>query len=272
LKQQRSKCPDPVAETWSPESESVRFGRVTRVGAVIDGSGRNAANPSFHGCVDVRGDALEVVLKFEPPHRLAKELIAVSVASRVGIAHAPGLIGLVEKGDFEQLRDISPVSVTAGEVCFASERSPGWEVLQDYDEFLQSPFAIDLLVFDQLIANQDRVIGNILEHGHEFRAFDHDKILSFDLAKWTELPESEPVANLTGDDIAARRASDLEVAKRTAEQFRDRMQAEPLDFLEDIAKIGLFTKGDAAAVRDFLMSRAAVLPLVVEKLFEENAG
>ncbi|MEL7781588.1 hypothetical protein AAG607_00990 [Citromicrobium bathyomarinum] len=202
---------------------------------------------------------------------MAKELIAVSIASRVGIAHAPGLIGLVRTGGFEQLRDVSPVSVTAGEVCYASEKLPGWEVLQDYDEFLRSPFAIDLLVFDQLIANQDRVIGNILEHGHSFRAFDHDKIFFFDLAKWTELPESEPVASLTGDDIAARRASSLELAKRTADQFRDRMQAEPLDFLEDITSFGLFAKIDAAAVRDFLLRRAAALPTVVERYFEEMA-
>nr|WP_296340019.1 hypothetical protein [uncultured Acidovorax sp.] len=253
-------------------NESVRFGRIIRVGARIDGSERNAANPAFHGCVDVSGDELEVILKFEPPHRLAKELIAVSVASRVGIAHAPGLIGLVRTRDFEQLRDVSPVSVTAGEVCYASEKSPGWDVLQDYDKFLPSPFAIDLLVFDQLIANQDRVRGNILEHGHGFRAFDHDKILFFDEAKWTELPASAPVGSLTGDDIASRRASSLELAKRTAEQFRASMQAEPLDFLEEITKIGLFTESDAAAVHDFLMRRSAVLPSVVEHYFEQNTG
>lgn len=251
-------------------SESIRIGRVVHVGDPIDGSARNTANSAFFGRVDCNGSEIDVILKIELPHRLAKELIATSLASRVGIQHSPGLIGVLDPADLNRLGGAQPVKGEAGYLCFASEKRLGSTIKTEYDSFLTSPFALELLVFDQLIGNFDRVYGNILEHEGDYWAFDHDKILFLDEPCWSDLPVSQTVCDIVGTNTVFHQANNLGHAKKIADSFNAKISSAPLEFLTTIANIGLLSADDATALITYLAERAAALPLIVEDFFKKH--
>lgn len=254
-------------------SETIRSGKVVHVGDPIDGSARNAANPAFFGRVDCNGSEIEVIFKIEPSHRFAKELIATSLASRVGIQHAPGLIGVIDPADLNCFGDAQPVNSNAGYLCFASEKRPGSALKSPFEDFLRSPFALQLLVFDQLIGNFDRVYENILEHEGGYWAFDHDKILFCDAPVWSGLPVSQTNASdIVGMNTSFKQANNLSDAQDIAAEFSAKISSAPLDFLATIANIGLFSNDDATALRTYLGDRAAVLSLIVETFIKENGA
>lgn len=252
-------------------SEAIRSGKVVYVGDPIDGSARNSPNPAFFGRVDCDGCEIEVILKIEPSHRLAKELIATSLASRVGIQHAPGLIGIIDPADLSKFGDTQPINSNLGYLCFASEKDLGLALQSDYEDFLLSPFALRLLVFDQLIGNFDRVYGNILEYEGNYRAFDHDKILFHDDPVWKGLPVFQTIAgDLVGTNTSFRQANNLSGAQDIAAEFSAKISEAPLDFLAEIANIGLFSNDDATALKTFLGDRAAALSSLVETFMKAN--
>ena len=251
-------------------SESIRIGRVVHVGDPIDGSDRNAANPAFFGRVDCNGSEIDVILKIELPHRLAKELIATSLASRVGIQHSPGLIGVLDSANLNRLGGAQPVKTEAGYLCFASEKRLGSTIKAEYDRFLSSPFALELFVFDQLIGNFDRVYGNILEHEGNYWAFDHDKILFCDEPRWSDLPVSQIVSDIVGMNTVCHQANNLSRAKEIADSYKAKISRASLEFLTTIAQIGLLSADDAATLITYLTERAAALPLIVENFFKKN--
>lgn len=253
-------------------SESIRIGRVVNVGDPIDGSDRNAANHAFFGRVDCNGSEIDVILKIELPYRLAKELIATSLASRVGIQHSPGLIGVLNLADLNRLEGAIPVKTETGHLCFASEKRLGSTIKAEHHRFDNSPFALELLVFDQFIGNFDRVYGNILEHEGDYWAFDHDKILFCDAPRWSGLPVSLPVSDMVGMNVARHQANNLSHAKEIAESYKTKISSASLAFLATIAEIGLLSEDDAATLISYLTQRAAALPSIVEAFFKANGA
>lgn len=245
----------------------IRSGKVIDVGDEIDGSARNAANPAFLGRVDCNGREIKVILKIEPAHRLAKELIATSLASIVGIQHAPGLIGVIDPTDLNRFGGCKPFNSKGRHLCFASEKRSGSALSSLSNAFLQSQFAVELLVFDQLIANFDRPNGNVLEGEGTYWAFDHDKILFEDTARWSGLPVSRNEDAFVGINFAFNRPDAVFAAKRTASEFNQKISEEPLDFLNEIAEFELFSHADASALRTFFLERSKALPSIVETFF-----
>ncbi|NKJ02649.1 hypothetical protein [Novosphingobium sp. SG707] len=254
-------------------NEAIRSGKVVQIGDRVVGSVRNAPNPAFFGRVDYNGSEIEVILKIEPSHRLAKELIATSLASRVGIQHAPGLIGIIDSGDLNQFGDVQPIEIDGSYLCFASEKRLGSALKAPCDNFHLSEFALELLVFDQLIGNFDRVYENILEHEGCYWAFDHDKILFCDANLWSGWDASKTNINdLVGMNISFLQSRNLSRALKISAEFNTKISNTPLNFLSEIAKAGLFKDEDATALTTYLNERAANLPAIVEKFIKTNSA
>lgn len=250
---------------------AIRMHDVVEVGAALDGGGRTSSNPAHAGAVAEGLAQTQVILKIEPQHRLIKELIAVYVADRIGLAHAPGVIGIFAERNPEAPIGIS-VALDGKPCCFASIKLDAVPIVGRNEIFLQSRFALELLAFDQLIANFDRVPANILENDGCYWAYDHDKILFIDSPRYCELPPEQLVQSPVGTDTIFSQVNARPTALQIANAVRDAVLNEELTIFAELISLGLLSEQEADCLAVYFKQRAEILPELIDRIFFENLG
>lgn len=217
-------------------------------------------------------ETVDVVLKDEVPHRLIKELLAVRLAQQLGVPHLNGWLASVSTRQADEMQLSSRVPRNGRFVVFASEKCAGQPVAPSggmanqsfVSKYLASPEAVHVLVFDQLIANFDRMYENLMWTGSQFAAFDHDKILFTDTDAWCDLPATSFCDNLISTNVAMLNKGSRSAVWAVANTIASSVGQIDLQDVTEVTSLN-FRAEDANCLMKFLRERATVLAALVDK-------
>lgn len=252
--------------------------KVTSITKKIQGvTQKTHANHVWMGVIDVAGTPTDVILKQEAPPRLVKELLAVDLATRLGVPHITGWAASVDQATMQAHGITSTVvdpNDPARRLLFASMLSTGTPLggagqinQAAKNRYLGHTDSLTIMAFDELVGNVDRVNENVMEDAPQFLAFDHDKILFGDKVAWSQLPgliTQHCMLCLMSQDVAMGAPHTKARALALAVSWAGRLTA-PMTILQDLVIANLLTSADAQLIETFLIDRLPHLPALVEK-------
>lgn len=230
---------------------------------------------SIRGVAVVDGERIDCVFKAVESHRLANELAASWLARKVGME-------LVVQAML--LEDVNNLVCTVAGSDYPSEKfcrglgthynsapvftKPDYEGLS---ELMVNPEVHEIIVFDVLIANTDRVDKNLLK-ADNFVVFDHDK--AFTGEDWTssnirEKIDVTPIGIFEQNLIYANELARQKILKVAAD-WQNCLASLDVTELEEIATLGILSDDDVDALKYFILKRAGSLIALVQGVIDRN--
>jgi hypothetical protein len=225
------------------------------------------ANRAWFAVIDIAGTNVDVILKEETSSRLIKEILAVELASLLGVPHIPGWAASLDQSQAAMVQltsNIPDPNDASRRLVFASQFSHGTPIAasgglahaQIKSTYLSHSDAVHILVFDELLGNCDRQYENLMEDGSRYLAFDHDKILFGDTAMFAQLPGAvaQPCMCTVSDDVAIYQGHTKPIAMSLAASWAG-VLPKPIPILTDAVQINLLSSADEQAIDTYLRGR-----------------
>lgn len=248
---------------------------------VQDRSQKDNANFTYRGKLFVDNQLLDVAIKVENQARLAKELISDSLANALNVPHAQGFLASIDNSLIRGAPVDSCICDPENNnrsLVFASSwldkgfiaPSGGMADSNLIAEYNASVEALLILIFDELIANHDRVYENIGKLENGFAAIDHDKVFFGDKVSFNDLSTfNSEVQCMVSDSVASLGNFIPEYIEKTVSDLIQLMPGE-LRILEELLAIGLIEQSEVDSIDSFLAARIKDLPNFVLGRFERN--
>ena len=220
---------------------------------------------------------VDVAVKGISGHRLANEIAAAWVASKLQLSIVanvllvgdPGamlkkvagnLIGSGVDGRWIATRfsDLPPFS-DPPDLC-------GFEALAGTQRFRE------IIVFDVLIANTDRMNRNLLWSNDNVCVFDHDK--AFTGESWTAATLCQnggtPVSGLFENNISFADQTSLKAMAELAKEWTGAITDADASDLDDLVQLNIISQVDVGALKAFIVARSANLPTLLQDVVDRN--
>ena len=218
---------------------------------------------------------LSIAFKALDGKRLANELTAAwlgrqlawgSVAEAMLISDECGEVGRLVGSEYPCARFVRGLGTP-----FSPLKAVAAPMLEDMQTLSSKTEFHRLVVFDVLIANTDRVNRNVFENG-SFFVFDHDK--AFMGETWTSksLANGSTVVPCTIFEsyLAQASASSLQAVRDCATSWGAELQTLDTGPLGELSDLGALQLEDVAALADFIVARAEILPQLVDQVIKRN--
>ncbi len=255
-----------------------KIGELSRADRVLQAKDdRCDSTWTIAGVAQVDDDKIEVAFKAVDHKRLANEIVASWLGRKIG---------------WSSVADAMLLSDQAGRVAqLVGSQYPGQRFLRglgtplstikptprtDYSDRVKMTGVADfqqLIVFDTLIANVDRMDRNLLGAG-PFFVFDHDQ--AFTGLSWTAdtlLQAQNRVLDSTFDqNLMFATSQTVNAVRTTATKWSARLTTIDLDELDELVPLGVLACDEVAALKGFVQFRASALSELVDRVIQKNTS
>jgi hypothetical protein len=255
-------------------------GTIIAVGEVLQHPDhRPGSTFTIRGTAATSSGSMDVAVKGISGLRLANEIAAAWVAEKLQLP-AVAKVLLVDDPEAKLAVAAKPIGGGVAGRWLATKFSPIpiFSAPQDYSKcqaLAGTQTFREIIVFDVLIANTDRMVQNLLWSDADVRVLDHDK--AFSGGNWTAATLSQdvgtaPIGSFMETDIHFADQTSRAAIIELANEWAGAITAADVTDLDELAQLGVISHPEVHALKMFIVARSANLPTLVQEVINRNVN